>query len=131
MCWILLSLSNSVRRDVQRFGQRGQAVAHFVDHDLVFVAVFGAVQQRLAQLSVFSLVWAACDAAGQCHGRELRALNGSQQFGRCAVEGEARPGLEEEAVALGVMRRQMLQDGQQLNALVKAQFGRARQDDFV
>ena len=118
-------------RNCQRLGQRRQAVAHLVDHDLVLVAVFRAIQQRSAQLAVFRWAVAASDAAGQGDRRELRALNRRQQFGRRAVEGEARSRLEEEAVTLGIMRRQMLQDRQQLHALIEAQLGRARQHDFI
>ena len=118
-------------RDIQRFGEGRQPVTHFVDDDLVFVAVFLAAQQRLAQSAVFGFVRAAPDAAGQGHGRELRAAHTGQQFGRRAVEGEARARLEEEAVALGIMRRQVLQDRQELWTLGEAQFSGTGQDDLV
>ena len=123
----IAELEQAQRRDVQVVGECLKALAHLLDHDLVFMAVFVALHQGLAQGLVLGCICAAWHAASQSHGLQPLALRGRQQLGRCAIKAVIRPRLVMEAVTIGIMRRQITQRGQGTDAPVKTQLSRPRQ----
>src|SRR6185312_14107800 len=95
-------------RDPGFRAEMSQGIAQHSDHKLVFLAVLLAGQERIAQVEILSLSYAARGRACESHRMQLTILRVGQAFGRC-TDKSALTALERKNIGRRIILAQTLE----------------------